>query len=155
MSVGRKRADVAPRTCGRGHVREGESAPADGLGGRRAAGYPGAVRTPALIVLIVITAVFAPASLASSGALVMAPMMFDAPGSEQSIYPWLLLGSMALAPILSLAGIVLGWRAFSFGDYGRAIRRAMLPVLGAVLVVTSVLLLYARCGGEFACKPAP
>ena len=111
-----------------------------------------AVRTPALVVLILITVVFAPASLVSGGALVMSPMMFDAPGSEQSIYPWLLIGSMALSPVLSLAGIVLGWRAFSFGEYGSAIRRAMLPLLGAALVIASVLLLHYQCGGEFACR---
>lgn len=137
-------------TCPKG----AEARPAGVRGAGGGSGYARAVRTPALVVLIVMTALFAPASLMSSGALLMSPMMFDAPGAEQSIYPWLLLGSMALAPILSVAGIALGWRAFSYGEYGRAIRRAMLPLLGVAMIVASVLLLYTNCGGEFACPPA-
>lgn len=146
---------VALWTCDGGHVRKARKRARRASGGpAEDRGYARAVRTPALIVLIVITALFAPASLMSSGALVMSPMMFDAPGAEQSIYPWLLIGSLMLAPLLSIAGIVLGWRAFSYGEYGRAIRRAMLPLLGAALVITSVVLLSVKCGGEFVCQPA-
>lgn len=109
------------------------------------------MRTSALVVLIVITAIFAPASLASSGTLMMSPMLFDAPGAVQSTTTWLLFLSVLLSPVLSLAGIVLGWRAFSYGEYGRAIRRAMLPLLGLALVIAAVVLMHYRCGGELVC----
>ena len=64
------------------------------------------------------------------------------------------LGAVAIIALFYTAGIALGWRAFSYGEYGRAIRRAMLPLLGVAMIVASVLLLYTNCGGEFACPQA-
>jgi len=109
-------------------------------------------RGPALGFLIIGTAIFGLGVLVELPMLLMSPMMFDAPGSEQSIYPWLILGSLLLNPLFVLVGLLLGWIAFARQAYGKAVTCLVIPALGAGLVFGSFALLQVVCDGNFVCR---
>jgi p-aminobenzoyl-glutamate transporter AbgT len=48
----------------------------------------------------------------------MAPMMFDAPGSEKSLMVWTLFASVFTFPLVCWGGIVLAWVAHWTGRSG-------------------------------------
>jgi len=104
-------------------------------------------------VLILASAAFALGVLLDLGMLMMSPMMFDAPGSEQSIYPWLIVAAMLLYPLLTLIGLILAWLAHSRQNFGRAFAMLSLPLLGVALVVAAFAALQVMCGGAFDCRP--
>jgi hypothetical protein len=113
------------------------------------------MRTPALALLVLGTAGFGLGVLAALSLLLFSPMMFDAPGSERSIYPWLILASLALYPVLTLVGLTTAWRAFLRGEHPAALRRLLAPLLAAGLVFAAFTALEVACAGEFACGGAP
>lgn len=104
------------------------------------------------VVLVLASALFSLGVLIALGLLMISPMMFDAPGSESSIYPWLIIGSLLLYPVLTLIGLPLAWRAHSRRDRRATRLRLLLPLLGVGLVVGSVALLQIVCAGKFACR---
>ena len=109
-------------------------------------------RGPALGFLIICTAIFGLGVLLELPMLLMSAMMFDAPGSEQSIYPWLILGSLLINPVFVLVGLLLGWLAFGRQAYGKAVAWLVIPALGAGLIFGSFALLQIVCDGNFACR---
>lgn len=109
-------------------------------------------RGTALTLLILASVIFGLGTLVELPVLLFMPMMFDAPGSEQSIFPWLILASLLLNPVLVLLGLTLGWVAFGRAAYGKAVVLLALPVLGATLVYASFAPLQAACSGDFACR---
>lgn len=78
-------------------------------------------RGTALTLLILASVIFGLGTLVELPVLLFMPMMFDAPGSEQSIFPWLILASLLLNPVLVLLGLTLGWVAFGRAAYGKAV----------------------------------
>lgn len=84
--------------------------------------------------------------------LMFSAMMFDAPGSEQQVLPWMLVGCFLLYPLLVFVGLGLGWREYARGNYDRAVKWALLPSLGVLAVVLVVVALGVFCDGEFACR---
>lgn len=114
--------------------------------------YPGRMRTPALVLLVLASAGFGLGLLADLVMLLFSPMMFDAPGATESIYPWLIVFSLMLNPIFVLIGMLAAWRAFNSSDYSVALRRLLIPLTGAGLVIGSFVALEVICDGEFACR---
>lgn len=110
------------------------------------------MRTPALVLLILGSAGFGLGVLMALMMLMLSPMMFDAPGSEASIYPWLIVASLALYPVFAIGGMIAAWRAFAREDFAGALRRLAIPGVGALLVVAAFVVLEVVCGGEFACR---
>ncbi|MDC0672802.1 hypothetical protein [Nannocystis radixulma] len=104
------------------------------------------------VMLVVATVIFGLTGLLSLPMLLFTPMMFDAPGSEDSVYTWLLVGSLLLYPFLTLGGLVLAWRANGRGEVELALKRLQIPLLAASLVVGAVMLLQLVCAGKFACR---
>ncbi|MBZ5715789.1 hypothetical protein [Nannocystis pusilla] len=104
------------------------------------------------VALLVSTVLFGLTGLLSLPMLLVTPMIFDAPGSEDSVYTWLLVGSLLLYPFLTLGGLVLAWRANGRGEVALALRRLQIPLLAASLVVGAVVLLELVCAGDFACR---
>lgn len=109
-------------------------------------------RPPVDPLLIVASVVFVLGLLPVAALLMFAPMMFDAPGSEQSIYPWLIIGSLLIYPLCVLLGLGLAWTARARGDASAARRALLVPLLGVALIVASVALLQVVCAGQFACR---
>ncbi|MBK9758189.1 MAG: hypothetical protein IPO88_32675 [Nannocystis sp.] len=103
-------------------------------------------------VLVMATAVFGLLLLLDLGMLLMSPMMFDAPGSEAAIYPWLIVGSLLLYPLLALVGLILAWIAYGRSDHRRAFVMLTLPLAGVAMVAGAFVLLELVCSGNFACK---
>lgn len=103
-------------------------------------------------LLIVCTLVFGFGLLADLGLLMFSPMLFDAPGSERAVFPWLIVGCLFLYPLLVVVGLGLGWRALARGNSGRAAKLALLPALGIALLVAVFVALDVLCDGQFACR---
>lgn len=110
------------------------------------------MRTPALVLLILASAGFGLGLLAALVMLMFSPMMFDAPGAAESIYLWLIVFSLMLYPIFTLIGMLAAWRAFNSSDYATALRRLLIPLIGAGLVIGAFVALEVICNGEFACR---
>ena len=72
-------------------------------------------------------------------ALAMAPMLFDAPGSEGRPLPWLLLALVIAAPVACLVSVTGGWLSYIFRRGRTAWTLALLPL--------PVLLLYLALFG--------
>ena len=45
-------------------------------------------------------------------ALAMAPLLFDASGSQQQVLPWLMLVLVVAAPVACVVGLCTGWLAY-------------------------------------------
>ena len=61
-------------------------------------------------------------------ALAMAPMLFDAPGSEARPLPWLMLALVVAAPVACLVGMTGGWLAYILRRLRAAWTLALLPL---------------------------
>jgi hypothetical protein len=103
-------------------------------------------------VLGVATLIFGGSGLVALLSWLVLPMMFDAPGSDESIYTWLLVGSILLYPFFAFGGLVVAWRSSGRGDPARALKLLQIPLLGATLVAVAVALLQVVCGGSFTCR---
>lgn len=98
--------------------------------------------------------------LAGLAALVPAAllvMVFDAPGSEENPWTWVILCGGWSFPPLCLLSIILSWVAWGatrHGTAGRGLRvgAALLPLASLAVVAVGFGMLQARCGGSFACR---
>lgn len=110
------------------------------------------MQKPSADPLLLLASVLFPALLLIDlGLLMFSPMMFDAPGSERSVYPWIIIATLINYPLTVLLGLRLAWAAHARGDVGMARRTLVLPITGVGLVVGSFVLLQVVCAGQFAC----
>ena len=72
-------------------------------------------------------------------ALAMAPMLFDAPGSQADVLPWLMLALVVATPVACLAGATGGWIAYIMKHTRAAWLFTLLPL--------PLLLIYALIFG--------
>jgi hypothetical protein len=94
--------------------------------------------------------------------LFMSVMMFDAPGSEDNPWTWVIIGGFISLPILCTASIAASWftwfitRAWAVerAARGKTLRlvAAAFPVLGFLVVTFGFVMLQVRCGGSFSCR---
>lgn len=89
-------------------------------------------------------------------------MMFDAPGSSENPWLWLILSGVFSLPLLCALTPLLLWLLYGLGSaWPRARRRLSclghaahaLPLLSPFTVVVAVIGLQLFCGGNFACHP--
>jgi hypothetical protein len=80
--------------------------------------------------------------------IIMLPMMFDAPGSDQNRVLYVLVATIAVFPVFCLIGAILPWlfRRKSFAGW-----LFLLPVVDLVAIVATFLALGFFCQGRFAC----
>ena len=103
------------------------------------------------LLLVLASLVFGFGVVLDAMMLLLSVMMFDAPGSEASPYPWIIIGSLLVYPVTVVVGLVRVWRAHKRGD-GRAAYKALaIPLAGVLLVLASFRLLQVVCSGNFAC----
>ena len=88
-------------------------------------------------------------------ALAMAPMLFDAPGSQAQPLPWLLLVLVVATPVACLVGMVGAWLAYILKRLRLAWMLALLPLpLLVVYLVAFGRPLFENRGPVFN-EPAP
>ncbi len=111
------------------------------------------MRTRALIILVLGSAAFGLGLLALLPALLMSPMVFDAPDASASPGPWLIILGQLSYPLLVLVGLTRAWLAFNRQAYGQAMACMLLPALGAGLALTAIAMLPTVCrsAGELGC----
>ncbi|MFZ5441599.1 MAG: hypothetical protein ACOZQL_16450 [Myxococcota bacterium] len=94
--------------------------------------------------------------------LFMSVMMFDAPGSEENPWTWVIIGGFISLPILTSTSIATSWLTwFITRDWaaekalrGRRLRlaAALYPLLGFLVVTFGFVMLQVKCGGSFSCR---
>ncbi len=111
------------------------------------------MRNRALIILVLGSITFGLGVLVVLPALMMRPMVFDAPGASASPGPWLVILGLLSYPLLVLLGLTHAWLNFRRQAYGNAMRCILLPALGAALAITAIAMLPSICRspGELGC----
>ncbi len=103
------------------------------------------------VYLIVCSIVFGILILPSLPMIMMSAMMFDSPGSEDSISTIILVASLVLYPFVTVIGIAIAWILFVRKTHLFAIISASLPLLNILVGVAAMVYLMIFCDGNFAC----
>lgn len=88
------------------------------------------------------------AALLSLPMVMMSPMMFDAPGSDNNPITQMMFYSLLAFPVLCLMGGILPW---IFKRHAISIWLYALSGLAIGLFFASIVLLQIQCGGDFSC----
>ncbi|MEM9195943.1 MAG: hypothetical protein AAGF12_42645 [Myxococcota bacterium] len=114
---------------------------------------------------IVGAVVWGAVGIASALPALMSVMLFDAPGSEENTYLWIVFWSLWLFPVGVLVtvptALLSAWRSTAAlkrqlpkvarGWLVALVVGLILPLFPAVGVVTGFYLIETRCGGSFQC----
>lgn len=94
--------------------------------------------------------------------LFMSVMMFDAPGSEENPWAWVIIGGFISLPVLTSASIATSWLTWFItrgwapekAQKGQRLRlaAALFPLLGFLVVTFGFAMLQVKCGGSFSCR---
>ncbi|MCK8521995.1 hypothetical protein M0D21_10480 [Aquimarina sp. D1M17] len=103
------------------------------------------------IYLIVTSILFGILILPSLPMIMMSPMMFDSPGSEDSTPTIILVLSLVAYPVVTVFGIVVGWILFAKQKHFLSIIFATLPLLNILVGILSVIYMAVFCNGNFDC----
>ncbi len=109
------------------------------------------IRNNTRVYLIVASIIFGILIVPSLPMIMMSAMMFDSPGSEDSIPTITLVLSMIAYPFVTCIGIALGWILFSRNKNLMAILFASIPALNIVTGIIALLYMTIFCNGNFAC----
>lgn len=94
--------------------------------------------TALTIVINVIFALLIPPSLVIA---MIAPMTFDAPGSDKDFYNWIFLCATFSFPIVILMAIITSLIfLFILKSYKKAIVFSLLPMLNIIIAIVTILL---------------
>ncbi|MEW7292621.1 hypothetical protein [Aquimarina sp. 2304DJ70-9] len=103
------------------------------------------------IYLIVASVIFGILVLPSLPMIMMSAMMFDSPGSEDSIPTITLVITLVAYPIITGISIIVAWILFMRKKHLLAIVFASLPILDILVGIAAVIYMAVFCGGDFAC----
>ncbi len=101
--------------------------------------------------LIVASVLFGILILPSLPMIIMSAMMFDSPGSEESIPTITLVLSLVAYPFITCAGIATGWILFSRKKLLYAILAASLPAIDILVGILAIAYIIMFCDGSFDC----
>jgi hypothetical protein len=93
-------------------------------------------------------------TLASPFAILAAPFLFDAPGSDKNPIMFYFLGGLLALPFVSIATIVASWKAARRGSRAGLAVAAVLVFGWAAYMAAVNYTLDVKCGGMFSCSPA-
>lgn len=82
----------------------------------------------------------------------MSVMMFDAPGSQDSLATNVLFGAVLAYPLPTLIGAVLSYRNCKAERYSRCLISVPLSYAGALAILLAYGAIELFCGGSFTCK---
>ncbi len=103
------------------------------------------------IYLIVTSVVFGILILPSLPMIMMSAMMFDSPGSEDSLPTIILVISLVAYPFVSCFSIVTAWILFTNNKNFASIFFASLPILNIIIGIVAIVYMFIFCDGNFAC----
>ncbi len=103
------------------------------------------------IFLIVVSIIFGILILPSLPMIMMSAMMFDSPGSEDSIPTITLVISMIAYPFTTFISLVIAWILFTKKKYVYAIIVSGLPLVNILIGIGAVIYMAIFCNGNFAC----
>ncbi len=103
------------------------------------------------IYLIVSSIIFGILILPSLPMIMMSPMMFDSPGSEDSIPTIVLVLSIVAYPFVTCVGIITAWILFAKRKHFLAIIFSCFPILNIIVGIVSIIYLAVFCDGSFDC----
>ncbi len=103
------------------------------------------------IYLIVASIIFGILVLPSLPMIMMSAMMFDSPGSEDSIPTITLVISLIAYPFVTFIGVVTAWILFMRKKHILAILSASLPILNILIGIAAIIYMAVFCDGNFAC----
>ncbi len=103
------------------------------------------------IYLIIANIIFGILILPSLPMIMMSAMMFDSPGSEDSVPTITLVISLVAYPFVTVIGIVTGWILFTRKIHLLAIVFASLPILNIIIGIAAIIYMALFCDGSFAC----
>ncbi|MCU0469069.1 MAG: hypothetical protein MUF58_10730 [Arcicella sp.] len=83
---------------------------------------------------IVVNVLFLIGLVPSVMGAMMSPMMFDAPGSENSKKTWTLFSCMIALPILIIIAQIISWIAYYKQNYGLALKISLLPTADLLII---------------------
>jgi hypothetical protein len=93
------------------------------------------------------------AILPSLGVAVMSGLLFDAPGSENNPFNWMILYGAAAYSVVTIASLVASRLLRGHPAWSRAC--LVLPVLPVLVSVAGFVLDMTVCGGNLVCNPGP
>ena len=103
------------------------------------------------IYLIVASIIFGILILPSLPMIIMSPMMFDSPGSENSIPTITLVISLVAYPFVTVFSIAVSWIAFVKRRHLFAIIAASLPILNILIGIAAIVYMAVVCDGNLDC----
>ena len=103
------------------------------------------------IYLIVASAIFGILILPSLPMIMMSPMMFDSPGSENSLPTIIFVLSLVAYPFVTVFGIAVSWILFSKKKHLFSILFATLPVFTIIVGLLAIIYMAVFCDGRFDC----
>jgi hypothetical protein len=105
----------------------------------------GAVRTALLVIEVL-------AILPAIGLAVASGLLFDAPGSENNPYNWMIVDGLVAYPFFTVASLVAGRFVRSGSAWSWAC--VVLPGAPVLVGIAGVVLDVTVCGGNLACRHA-
>jgi hypothetical protein len=79
-------------------------------------------------------------------------MLFDAPGSENNTYLWVVFWSALALPFVTIGAVSYAWYVtLKDSNYKRALLVLLLPVLDISIIVVGMVLIQVFCHGDFSC----
>lgn len=101
---------------------------------------------------LIVNVLFGAIGLLSIFVALMSVMLFDAPGSENNTYLWVLFWLLALFPVSCFFSIMVSnIFIFKYQQYKKALWVFIVPCILVVLIISSVVLIEINCGGNFVC----
>ena len=85
--------------------------------------------------LVAVTVFYSIALLPSLGLIVIAPMLFDAPGSEHNKALWVVFNCLLMLPVLIIVALAGMWIWHKRGAKRIALAFSLLPVADVLLII--------------------
>ncbi|MBQ0735659.1 hypothetical protein [Aquimarina celericrescens] len=108
-------------------------------------------RNNSRIYLIVASIIFGILIFPSLPMVMMSAMMFDSPGSQDSLPTIILVISMVAYPVVTCISIIAAWILFVKKKNYLAIILVSLPILNILIGIAAIIYITVFCDGSFAC----
>jgi len=92
------------------------------------------------LLSIVFTAINSMLLFMSSGAVLMSPMIFDAPGSTEQFFPWMFLSFILMFPVLTIVSLIVSIRQYIKKNFSKSFMFSILPSIYITLGIGLLLI---------------
>lgn len=103
-------------------------------------------------LVLLINCIFIIIGFLSIATALFSPMLFDAPGSENNNFVWMMFWSLLSIPLTCLISVV--WSMIIFyhsANYKKALWISLIPCIPIAVTCISVTLIQIFCHGLFSC----